>query len=291
MSQLFGTDRVLMYAVDPWSRLGFGVPNFGSKSKMEPGAIDTLGTLNTALHGLADEIGVLQLFIMTHVDASRKQAPSRNTIERLGKLCNRANSVLSSRMMAPNQALLEPGHERPAVKIWNIHPVPYFAGPFLRNKWLMEYNELVMFALTNFYQHSDNNLALTVSQAFAKDIYQYFREIKIRMGTELLAIPRVDLEKDDFVFQSTHYDAYHPELVVTNIEAIDGPGNMFSLPTEVDLRPLLDGIPANLILPMLKQYPIGPIPGATGIGGEDTLDGNASAPGTNPGTAIGPAVI
>lgn len=293
---LFGTDRVLLYDVDPWNRMGFGVANFGSKSKMEPGAIDTIGTLNTALHGLADELGQLQLFIMTHTDASRKQPPSRNTIERIGKMLNRVSSVLAARAMDNNQLLLEAGHEKPAIKIWNIHPVPYFPGPFLRNKWLMEYNELVMYALTNFYQHSDNNVPLTVTRRFAQDIYQYFREIKIRMGTELLGIARADVEKDEFTFTDAHYLAYKPELVVISIEALDGPGNMFSLPTEVDLRPLLDGIPANMILPMLNQYPLGPIPGATGIAGEDTIDSNASTEGTGGiggggGPGIGPAVI
>lgn len=292
---LFGTDRVLLYNVDPWSRLGFGVPNFGSKSGMAPGSIDTIGTLNVSLYSLADEIARTQLFIMTHVDASRTQAPSLNTIQRMGKLLNRVQVVLASRKMDTNQLLLEPGHERPAVKIWNIHPVPYFTGPFVRNHWLAEYNELCMFALTNFYQHSDNNLALTVTAKFATDIYQYFREIKIRMGTELLLIPRATLEADDFLFKPEHYTAYSPNDVVLNIEALDGPGDMFSQPTEVDLAPLLKGIPANLILPNLSQYPIGPIPGADGLAGEDTLDQNKSTIGTggiggnNP-TAVGPGV-
>lgn len=292
---LFGTDRVLMYDVDPWNRLGFGVPNFGSKSAMAPGSIDTIGTLNVSLHSLADEIAQTQLFIMCHVDASRTQPPSRNTVERLGKLLNRVQVVLAARMMDSNQLLLEAGHQRPAVKIWNIHPVPYFPGPFLRNHWLMEYNELCMFALTNFYQHSDNNLPLTVTKKFATDIYQYFREIKLRLGTELLLLPRADLEKDDFLFATAHYDNYKPNDVVLNIEALDSPGDMFSQPTEVDLSPLLKGFPANLILPNLKQYPIGPIPGATGLAGEDTLDpskttvGTGGIGGANP-TAIGPGV-
>lgn len=296
MTQLFGTDRVLLYDVDPWNRLGFGVPSFGSKSKMGDGFIDTIGTLNVSLHSLADEIATSQLFIMTHIDAARSQPPSLNTIMRLGKLLNRVSAVLASRLMDTNEILLEEGHSRPAVKIWNIHPVPYFQGPFVRNHWLMEYNELTMFALTNFYQHSDNNLALTVTRKFATDIYQYFREIKKRMGSELLGIPREDLEKDDFVFKAEHYLAYKPEEVVLNIEALDGPGNMFSMPTEVDLRPLLDGIPANLIMPNLKQYPIGPVPGVTGLAGEDTLDTATSAEGTGGvggkgATAIGPQVI
>jgi hypothetical protein len=165
---LFGTDSVLLYNVDPWKRLGFGVPNFGVKSLMNPDRIDTIGTMNMPLHNLADQIARLQLFIMTHLDAARTQPPSRNTIERLGRLCNRVSKVLSNRMVATNELLVEPGHQRPAVHIWNIHPVPYFAGPFLRNTWLREYNDLVMTALTNFYQHADNNQPLTVTVKFAQ---------------------------------------------------------------------------------------------------------------------------
>jgi hypothetical protein len=296
MPQLFGTDRVLLYDVDPWNRLGFGVPNFGSKSRMGDGFIDTIGTLNVSLHSLADEIARLQLFLMTHEDAWRTQPPSRNTIERIGKMLNRVNSVLGARMSAYNELRLEPNHQRPAVKIWMIHPVPYFDGPFVRNHWMMEYNELVMYALTNFYQHSDNNLSLTTTTAFATEIYQYFRRIKVMMGTELLQIDRAALEEDTFVFTAEHYDAYLPDQVTMNIEALDGPGNMFSIPTEVDLRPLLDGIPANLILPNLKQYPIGPIPGATGLAGEDTIDQQTATEqtggvGGGGGKAIGPAVV
>lgn len=296
MAQLFGTDRVLLYDVDPWNRLGFGVANFGSKSKMGDGFIDTIGTLNISLHSLSDEIGKLQLFMMTHEDAWRTQPPSRNTVERMGKMLNRINAVLVGRMDEYSDMRLEPGHQRPAVKIWTIHPVPYFPGPFVRNHWMMEYNELIMYALCNFYQHSDNNLSLTTTKKFAQDIYQYFRRIKIMLGHELLRLPVADLEADTFEFKKEHYDVYNPEAVIMNIEALDGPGNMFSIPTEVDLRPLLDGIPANMILPCLKQYPIGPIPGALGIGGEDTIDAATSTEGTGTvggggGPAIGPPVV
>ncbi len=293
---LFGTDAVLLYDVDPWNRLGFGVPNFGVKSETGGDTIETIGTLNQPLHGLASQIGKLQLYIMTHADAARMQPPTRNTIERLGKLCNRVSAVLSARMVATNELIVEPVHQRPAPKIWTIHPVPYFDGPFVRNPWLKEYNDLVMTALTNFYQHSDNNQPLTITVKFAQEIYQYFRQIKIRMGTELLGIDRATLEADAFEFKAEHYENYFPNERVVNMEALDGPGPIFSGPTEVDLRPLYNGFPANMILPKLRQYPIGPVPGARGISGEDTIDEKTSTPGTGGvggkgATAIGPAVV
>lgn len=289
--QLFGTDRVLLYNVDPWNRLGFGVAAFGP---------DNVGTVNQPLHGLADEIGKLQLFVMTHVDANRTAPPSRNTIERLGKMLNRVQKVLGTRQQKLNEIRLEPGHAAPAPMIWTIHPVPFFMAPYtqsgqpqswayVRNKWLAEYNQLVMFGLSNLYQHSDNNLALTVTEALATQVYQYFREIKLRMGSELLNIPLDELKVDGFEFTSSHYDAYDPSGVTINIEALDHPGNIWTLPTEDDLRPLLNGIPANLILPSLVQFPIGPIPGIPeGMSGSDYLAGAGQSGGGASGS--GPAI-
>lgn len=296
MGPLFGTKRVLLYNVDPWSRLGFGVPNFGSTSTTNPGEIDTIGTLSLPLFNLADEIAKLQLFIMTHVDAMRTQPPSINTVTRICKMLNRVVSVLAARKMDTNQQLAEPLHYSPAPMPWNIHPVPYFEG-YVRNHWLAEYNELIMVALTNFYQHSDNNIPLEVTVKFAQDIYQFFRLIKLRIGTELLGIDRTKLQDDAFLFSQTDFDAYKPAEVTLNIEALDGPGDIWALPTDVDIRPLLKGIPANLILPNLCQYPIGPIPGATGLSGEDTLAQTAQPVAVGTGgvggqgeTAAGPGV-
>ena len=147
---MFGTDQVLLYNVEPWSKLGFGVPNFG----------DNLHTVNMQAHRLADEIGQLQLYIMTHVDVLRTRPPSRNTIERLGRLMNRVRNVLAGRAKEYSELRVEPGHGSPAPKPWTIHPVPYFNGPIVRNGWLAEYNEYCMLALTNLYQHTDNTLCL-----------------------------------------------------------------------------------------------------------------------------------
>lgn len=277
----FGTDQVLLYNVEPWNLLGFGVPAFGGSN---------VGTLNRALHGLADEIGRLQLYIMTHVDATRIQPPSRNTVERLGKMINRVQTVLAARSREYNELRLEEGHVRPARYIWTVHPVPYFRGNLVRNKWLAEFNDLCMFGLSNIYQHSDNNLALTVTAALAQQVWQYFRELKLQLGTELLRIPEETLVPDAFRFAAEHYAAYKPEEVTINVESLDTPGDIWALPTELDLFPLFQGIPAVTILPMLAQYPVGPVKGATGITGLPISDETAAS-GTASGKSIGPVVM
>lgn len=266
----FGTDRVMLYDVEPWNNLGFGVPNFG----------DNVGTLNTAIAGLVDEIGKAQLFIMLSSDAMKWKPPSRNTIERIAKLINRVNTVLGGRARAMNELKLEPGHASPAPEIFNIHPVPYFPSDILRNRWLKEYNAYVMIALSNMMQHSDGNDTLNVTLEFAQEVWKWFREIKILMGTELLLLPKAVVEPDTFLFTDAHYQAYDPMAVVLNMESADTPSAIWGLPTEDDVRPLFIGIPANKIAPMLKQVP---------TTGDIDISGAISAGGTNVGNTMGSA--
>ena len=279
---IFGSDRPLLYNVDPWAGLGFAVPNFGNN----------YGTLSAPIWGLASQVAQSQLFIMTHIDAQRTQAPSRNTVERIAKLVNRIHSVLVARMKEYSDIRLEEGHATADLKPWMIHPVPFFPGPIVRNHWLSEYNQLTMIALTNIYQHSDNNLALTVTAAFARDIWKYFREIKYLVGIELLGIDVDVIKADEFVFSDEHFQSYDPESVMINMESLDSPGVLQSRATEDDIRPLFRGYPANQIVTNLAEYPVDeaelakqgqPIPdGAEAIG---TRDGSLID--DNPGGEIG----
>lgn len=280
---MFGTDQVLLYNVDPWSKLGFGVPNFG----------DNLHTVNLQAHRLADEIGQLQLYIMTHVDVLRTRPPSRNTIERLGKLMNRVKNVLAGRAKEYRELRIEPGHGSPAARPWTIHPVPYFNGPIVRNGWLAEYNEYCMLALTNLYQHSDNTLALTITSELAGDIWQYFGEISRMLGRELLNIDEQTLADPAFQFLPSHYAEYHPEAVTVRVEAIDAPVDPAIRFTEDDIQPFLRGIPANLILPNLARYPAGDNDDFTGplaSGRGTAVIDSAAAAGTRDGSAIDPVI-
>jgi hypothetical protein len=269
---IFGSDRPLLYDVEPWNRLGFAVANFGND----------LGTISRPIWGLADEIGRAQLFLMTHIDAQRTQPPSINTVRRIGALCNRVNSVLGGRKKSYSKLRLEEGHASSGLHRWIIHPVPFFTSAIVRNHWMAEYNDLVMIALTNMYQHSDNNLALTVTEKFATDVWQYIREIKVLMGSELLLLNPDDVVKDEFLFTDEHYAAYAPDRVTGNYEALDRPGPIQSRSTEDDLRPLFEGIPANIIAPLLRQYPVVDDADMSGA----PLPEEASAPGTADGSAI-----
>lgn len=244
---IFGNDRPLLYTVEPWRSLGFAVPNWGNN----------VGTLSNPIAGLVDEVGKMQLFVMTHIDAQRTQPPSRNTLERLCKMTNRIYSVLSSRMRMYNEIRLEEGHASADQKPFIIHPVPYFNGSVCRNRWLAEYNQLTMVALCNMMQHSDNNLSLTITSAFAKDVWKYFQEVQRLIGTELLMLTPDVVLADGFLFSEAHYESYDPEVVTINFEGLDTPGVISSRATEDDLRPLFRGYPATLLTTSVAQYAIG----------------------------------
>ena len=273
---VMASDRVLLYDVDPWNRLGFGVPAFGN----------VVGSRNTAILRMVHEVGQSQLAIMTHEDAMRDQPPSVNTVTRVGRMLNRVYSILQSRMQDSNEQRLEGGHITGNAFPWTLHPCPYFTNSLLRNGWLMEMNVYCMIALGNAMQHSDNNLPHTITQEFAAYVWQYFKRVKQILGVELLGLTLDQVSDDAFQFKDEHYTAYKPGTFITKVEALSTPGPLFALPTETDLRPLYEGIPASLIIPHLKQYPIGLV-GEGFQGGP--LPSAAAAVGTDDGSAIGPA--
>lgn len=244
--QTFGTDQVLVYDVAPWNQLGFGVANFG----------DNLKTQNIVWWRLASEIGKTQLGIMTHVDARREQYPSVNTLMRMGKILNRIKTVLLSRQRVASDVRLEPGHMTPAPMDWLIHPVPYFSGSIVVNPWLLEYNHLCMYALTNIFQNGDNNLALEMTAEASSDIWQYFKRVTELIAGELLMLPKATYTADDFLFTNELFLKYNPSDFLPRNEALSQPVGNDTGFTEDDLRPLKNGIPANQILPLLARYSV-----------------------------------
>ena len=242
-------DDVLLYNVSPWREFGFGVPNFGNN----------LHTLNAPAWRLASEIGQTQLYLMTHIDAYRDQSPSVNTIVRLGKLLTRLHRVLGSRMLPQNQPRLEEGHAHSQRFPWLVHPVPYFPGPMVRNHVMLEFNQYCMLALTNMYQHSDNNIALEITVAMASDVWRYFNRVKRLIGVELLGLSDDAINADGFEFtEELIFANYDPSKYEVRGEDLRDPGPVSLRLTEDDLRKFHQGIPAHMILPNVAKYDLGP---------------------------------
>jgi len=275
----FGTDQVLLYDVAPWGQLGFGVANFGNNLK----------TQNIVWWRLADEIGKTQLGIMTHVDARREQYPSVNTLMRMGKILNRIKTVLLSRQRTAADVRLEPGHMTPAPMDWLIHPVPYFPGSIVLNPWLLEYNHLCMYALTNIFQNSDNNLALEMTAESSSDIWQYFRRVTELIAGELLMLPKATYTADDFLFSDSLFATYNPTAFLPRNEALAQPVGNDTGFTEDDLRPLKIGIPANQIVPMLARYSVTSLD-ANPPQPQGSVIQEPALPGTATGSALAPVI-
>lgn len=277
----FRTDQVRIYTVSPFKEAGFGVPSFGTR----------VFTANRPLYSLASEIGKTQLVVMCDVDARRMGYPSMNTIQRIGKALNRAFSVLLGREKSSEELRLDGGKGSPMPLPWLMHPVPYFNGDFVRNAWLSQYNELTMFALANLMQHNDNELALTITTECAQQVLNYFQEIKFLLGGELLGISRETLAPREFQFNEAAYAGYADIAQRTmSFENIDSGVDARAGFTEWDLRPLLQGIPSNLILPNLGLYPIGPHDSYSEPTGNLGIDDVAAQATQAPGEAIKPVV-
>lgn len=264
-----GNNRVLALNVPPWLDYGFGVFAFA----------DCVGTQCRPIAHLVDEIGKAQLMIMTGVDAQRWQPPSKDTAFKIAQMCNRVQYVLSTRMKLQNQGRLSIGKAGQSPMMFNIHPVPYFNGPLVVNPWMSEWNDLIMIALTNMVQHSDNNLGLTITQQFASEIMPYFKEIALKLGTEMLGMDVAKIMDPAFTFNlaggvtgmQNDFSSYSPMDNVPNLELVSGAGPLFSMPTMQDMVELTRGVAANLIAPLLRQYPVGPVPGTQTVAGSPLL--------------------
>jgi hypothetical protein len=274
----FGTDQVLLYNVEPWNTLGFGVPNFGNNLK----------TQNLVWFRLADEIGKAQLSIMAHIDARRAQYPSINTIIRMARMLNRIKAVILNRQKQANEIRLEPLHVTPASFDWNIHPVPWAQG-LVANPWLFEYNHLCMYALSNIYQHSDNNLALEMTAEGGRDIWGYFRRMTELVAGELLSMDRKVYTEEAFMFVDADVQkAYNPASLPRE-EALITPVGTDTGWTEDDLGPLRQGYPANQILPLLARWSVTKFDGNPPIP-QGTRIQEGPLPGTITGAALAPIV-
>ena len=239
----FRSDAFLWYNVKPFEDMGLAVPNFGNDST----------TQNSTILNLTSNVGRNIQNIMVHPDTRLRTPPSVNTLVRIHKLCVRIRSILFTRAVPAGTPNLEPNHAVPAAEAFLIFPSPFFK---VRNPWMKEYAQLAMLALTEAFQHSENSRPLEISEAFAGLFGQYFARIYRSFALELLRVPTDEFLKEGFTLEDKHFKAYDPASWFTSTELIDTPAPELSIPTEDDLVPLTDGIPAPM-LPVLSRYPTG----------------------------------
>lgn len=261
----FGTDQILWYNNGVFGTLGYAAPNYGNDPT----------TINSSVAYLVDAMGRNLFGIMHHPDAALRVPPSLNTLTRVHKLCIRARSILAGRDVASGTLNMEPMHATPAPEDFIIYPTPYFR---VRNRWMKEYAGLIMLAMTEAMQHTENRKPLEFSQQFSGLVGQYVQRVYRLMNIELLGIPEADAAKPDFTLSDAQLAAYAPEKWFTSTEMVDTVSPLTDIPTEDDLDVLGQGIPASQVVG-LARWPSGGAPlaggsGSTAAGG--TVGGGAS---------------
>lgn len=258
----FRTDQILWYNNGTWGELGFAVPNYG----------DNPSTLNAGVHQLVSAIGRnLSGVMCANPDVDLRTPPSINTLIKIHKLIVRSRQIIGGRAVAPGTPTMEAVHATPAEMVFLIYPVPFFK---VRNQWLKEYANLALMALSEAMQHTDNRRSFDFSAAFGGVIGQYLARIYRLMCTELFGIPPATIT-DTYQLDDAALKAYDPSKFYTSTELIDTlPANAM-VPTEDDLTPLTDGIPATLLVG-LERYPSG-VAGDTATGTATTTAGATTA--------------
>lgn len=242
MANPFGTDEILWYRNGAWGDLGYAVPNFGSNPT----------TLNQTIGELVQVMGRNLSAVMHHSDADSRTPPSINTLIRVHKLVTRARSILASRAVPPGKPRMEPSHSTPSREAFLIFPVPWFK---VRSTYLKSWAGLVLTAIGECCQHTENRIEYEVSTDFASLIGQYLQRIYVRMATELFQVPLADASKPDFVLTDVMFAAYDPSKWFTSTELIDTVPAFNQIPTEDDLQVLTDGIPATVLVG-LARWPV-----------------------------------
>lgn len=250
MAANFRSDEILAY--DPggdsvWFSLGYACPNFG----------DDPTTLNASIAYLVASLGRNLSAVLHHTDANLRVPPSINTLMRVHKLITRGRQILSSRAVPENKLNFEAIHATPAKEDFIMFPAPLFKA---RNMWLREWGSLVMNAISEACQHTENAREYEISTSFAGLIGQYLQRVYVRMATELFQVPLIEAEKPDFTLTDAHFNSYNPSKFFTSTELIDTVPDIENLPTEDDLRTVTDGIPASVIVG-LRPWPSGKLLG------------------------------
>lgn len=234
-------DAFLWYNVGDWANYGLAVPNYANDQTSQ----------NSTIRYLVEVMGRNLQACMWHTDARRRTPPSINTITRIHKLCVRARSILATRAVPHGTPKMESKHAVPAPEDFVVYPTPYFR---VQNAWMKEYAGLVLLALTDAIQHTENAETMEISTDFAAQIGQYIQRIYLRMSVELLRIDPTAASAPDFTLTDDQLRTYDPTQWFSSTEAIDTVPSLSDWPTEDRLKPLTDGIPVSQ-LPVLGRWP------------------------------------
>jgi hypothetical protein len=157
---------------------------------------------------------------------------------------------------------MESVHTSPAAMVHLIFPVPYFK---VRNHHLKQYFGLILNALAEMMQHTENRKPYEISTRFSGVVGQYLHRVYRLMATELFGVEPERAKALDFTLTAAELAAYDPGKWFTSTEMIDTVAPLQLVPTEDDLLVLTDGLPATQLVG-LSAYPSGAAINAGSVG-------------------------
>lgn len=235
------TDAILHYDVEVFGDAGYAVPAWS----------DDIGSVNPNILDVVNLMGQNLFNIMHHQDVDMRVPPSINTLRRIHKLFLRSKQVLAGRAVPHNVLNMETAHVRPAGEVFRVYPVPFFK---VRNPMMKRWAELILIAIAEAMQHTENRKELEFSTDFAGQVGQYMKRVYENMSIELFGVSREVATSPTFELTEEQLGGYDPGKFFTSTELTDTVPRLDRIFTEDSLVLLREGIPVTH-LPPLRPWP------------------------------------
>ncbi|HEX3725610.1 MAG TPA: hypothetical protein VHV08_05180 [Pirellulales bacterium] len=274
----FSTDEILWYDNGKWGQAGYAVANPAGQTWTNNAVIFNFHTL----------VGRNMFELMHRSDVKFYTAPHKQFWFDLHQLIVTARKRLADRQRLPNDSNgLVVQHAAPAPQMFLAWPIPFF-GERVRQPDIREYAQLALLMLSEMMQHSENELATYITDAFASKIGQYLREILALMATKYFGYTRTQAYDPAFALSATDFANYDPSKVMTSVEMTEERPPLLWWPTENDLSDIR-GLPFDEVLVLCKQWPTGAtLSTATNVPGGTATTGGTTAGGSSAGAAASP---
>lgn len=258
-SEPFGTDEILWWNNGRWGEAGYAIANPGGK-------VWTNNQVIFAVHQLVGR----ELFALMHMpDVKFTRPPSKQFLWAIDKATKVAIKRLRDREVDFNDDRFDPQHATPVPKTFLCYPVPYF-GERIRQVDAAEYCTLMLLALSEMMQHSDNEFQLEVTSVFVGHIENYFARIQYLMATKFFNKSRDEVQSETWVgLTEADFSAYDPTSLHTESELVEERPPLRWWPTENDLSEIR-AKPITALLEHAQRWPSTEIL-MTGDGGSEAV--------------------
>jgi hypothetical protein len=271
----------LWYDNGKWGQVGYAIANPNGKT----------WTNNAVIYQFHNLVGRNLFELMHRSDVRFYKPPHKQYWYDLHQLIVTARKRLADRQRLPNDSNgLVVEHATPAPQTFLAWPIPFF-GERVRQPDIREYAQLALLMLSEMMQHSENELATYITDAFAAQMGQYLREILALMSTKYFGYTRAQAYEPGFALKDTDFANYDPSKVMTSVEMTEERPPAQWWPTETDLT-AIRAIPFNEALVLAKRWPSsavlseGPFapasPGVTLSGGDAATAAFTTPPGQAP---------